>query len=427
MSYRAKMALRRLAITALTVIGLWGCFTAYAQITRPLLKPVAVSLPNRPPEEPPRPGPSGELVARSERYLRRHGWLWTPRYRIRSDNAVVFAQERVSADDNDEVDDTGAVDGYRRIRFRPFAMVVFPDGRTGEPFVVTSDSAQLEFEEELSLSDVDGGRIQGATLSGAVRISGADGLRIAGRDFVYQDNGSRIWSESETSFEYDGHRGVGQGVEVTLGSAPNTGDRRLLSSTEVQRVQLRRDVRMVLRIDDEPGNDPDPVDIRSRDGVLFDLNTRIATFERDVQVFRRTGPHQADSLEHCDELMIVLAPRDAESAPHGARASGSAQGARATIRQIMARGNRLKLRSDDNELEADARSVTYDVEEHSTPSVRSWRAVRSQVRRLCWFTMNTVKSSPRNVAGLANSSTVNRVNVPQPLLQAGLARPRCGN
>lgn len=305
-------------------------------------------------------GPKSELA---EKHLPATRWAWNAKYQTRTQDGsrYIFTEEWEQTPDGD-------------IKFSPFAMIM-PNLEEPDkpPYTLVSNSAVVQFQHGLDLSGADPGRIVGGSLKGNVKIHGPDGLTLRGKNFFFQEtplqdadsnplvqNSPRAWSDEWVTFEYDGHRGKGFGLELEL-----IPQRRIVSPDKpavdgIRTVQLRRDVELhLLQNSDKPGQPPERVQVNSDGPFQFDLETHIATFEDEVRIVRRAVGNEHDTL-HCDLLTLIFEPETGEGKESAAKPASPKLVGDLKFSRMQADGKLVKLTSGRSKLTAWMQQLTYD-------------------------------------------------------------------
>jgi hypothetical protein len=312
------------------------------------------------------------------------------------------------------------------LRFTPFAMISTRKGDKPEdqPYTVVSDKAYVTFKDEVSPSGKNPGAVQQAGLEGKVEITGPNNLRIIGRNFSFEREEMRIYSDNRVEIFADKHRATAKGIQIELIAEHNSGrSDDTLAISGVSSVKLLQDVYMTLVSSGDsaagplpgiakPANPADPANKAPRivrthcDGsFVFYLESRIATFERNVRIRRETSPGQFDALFADENVEITFEKKpdakkpgaakppdakqaaDAKPAPAnssgmkpatvaaadktagpGAKANGADPAAKPpgglesnlTFKSIHAQGKIVELTSDSNGMRSQMRDLTYD-------------------------------------------------------------------
>lgn len=365
---------RRLLLTFSTCLCLYGLYSVYAHFVSPLFAPA--------PEEPAVVKESFQHESHprvnreaAERYLRDTSWAADASYQVRTvEGTYVFAEE------------WAPVEATGEVRLKPFAMIWRREGDPvdKEPITIVADSARVQFASRVDVTNVSNprpGRLVGGALEGDVRIRGADGLLVQGKNFVFSESALRIWSDNPVSFAYGLNQGSGHGLELDL--LPETvrlsADKPGVSGLRM--VRLRKNVRMDLRSDPKPdvqGKGPaskgEQVQISSAGTFEYSVEAHIATFQNDVQVVHPTGPKQSDTLR-CDLLTLIFegaAPKPAvpgvapvpgaAAEPAAAPAGPMGLGKDLTFRRLRGEGKVVTLVSQRSALQAEMMELTYDAQ-----------------------------------------------------------------
>ncbi|HVV99779.1 MAG TPA: hypothetical protein VHB77_05545 [Planctomycetaceae bacterium] len=297
-------------LTASTTAWLWGMYSAYAIYVSPIVEP--------PPRHRTKPismsaqmsDKSGPLEHRrlAERYLAgphpSEKWTLNSNYSIKAHETFIYAQKW---------DREGA---SAEIRFKPFAMIwMRPDAKPKDaPLVFISDAAVIRFASQFDAEKPQPGRIVGGSLEGNVRIEGADGLSVVGRNFIFDEGALGLWSDSDqVKFTYGPHRGQGHGLQIDFLSAPPESVKDRPAVSGISRIMLRRDVKLELAAPDKSSNRSQGLALQAgetatvtcQNSFQYQLDKNLMTLEKEVRVVRPTTARQQDTLT-CDQLSIML-------------------------------------------------------------------------------------------------------------------------
>ena len=343
-------------------MGLFGLYLLYALVISPRL---VLRVPEDSPERlSVSPAASPRLATEmAEKYLASQAaWAVNPGYHFRTANTFIYAEEWDPADDSDE-----------SIRFKRFAMIWQKDGQPPDeaPITIVSQSALVKFENTFRITDLNPGRAVGGALEGDVLIRGPNGLAVKGRNFAFDDDAKRIWSDEPVSFTYGPHRGRAQGAQIELIAAKEPQGNDSLAFSGIRSIRLRGEVFVDLVDEDKKQKKP-PVLVRIRSAGSFEyvFATHIATFEDDVRVLRPTDASHVDSLR-CDLLTLVFEPEETPPEPFergsatsdaNERFQGLGGGSKLTFRRLRAEGERVELISQANKLTAWMTELIYDAE-----------------------------------------------------------------
>jgi hypothetical protein len=303
------------------------------------------------------------------------------------------------------------------VKFTPFAMISSRKGdKEGDPpYTVMSDKAYVTFKDEFGPAGKNPGPVIRAGLEGTVEICGPNNLRIRGRNFFFEREEMRIYSDNFVDIRADKHLATAKGIQIELIAEQKARADEALAISGVSSVKLLQDVEMTLiSAGDGPGAsaplpglsktaDKGPRIVRTHcDGsFVFYVESQIATFERNVRIRRETTPGKFDAL-FADESVEVMfekkkpgaaKPGDAKKAgernadaknataavAENNKKTGGATDAKAvagdtnsavkspgafdsnlTFKSVHARGKVVELTSDINGLKSQMRDFTYD-------------------------------------------------------------------
>ncbi len=306
----------------------------------------------------------GRASELARRYLSAQTWAAQAPYQFSNKEKTYFYFKKWK-----QIDEDGAV------RFEPFALIWFSriDDTSEEPVTMVAESAVVNFASKFSLSNPNPGRVVGGKLEGEVHISGANGLAIDGRNFIFSESALKVWSDEDVKLAYGPgpHRGTGHGLQMELipaGDSPTSDE---LAINGVRSIRLRRNVNMDLLMEEE-NKAPTKVNIRSDGAFNFDMETNIATFEQNVRVRRPTSPTQRDSLD-CQSLRIVFEEKESQASETPVAAATDSRGEPAfqtitpglEFRRLLAQGKKdskrdVVLVSQVNDLTARMSELRYD-------------------------------------------------------------------
>jgi hypothetical protein len=285
--------------------------------------------------------------------------------------------------------------------FTPFAMISRRKGGKPDdpPYTVISDKAYVTFKDEFGALGKNPGPIVSAGLEGAVEITGANNLRIRGRNFYFQREEMRIYSDDFVDIHADKHHAIAKGIQLELVADQKGRSDEALAVTGVSSVKLLQNVEMTLVStgDSQAGGLPGLGKNESKgpriihahcDGsFVFYVEARIATFDRNVRISRETAPGKFDELIADESVTIAFEPQKPGQAkqPNGSKkpsddksASKSAVAVAAdkdnaagknttgglesnlTFKSIRAQGRVVQLTSDVNGMKSQMREFSYD-------------------------------------------------------------------
>ncbi len=342
-------ASRQLLLTLGLGLGLSGLCWAYASVLNPMLVPNQTPPLPDPAQllQPPISGPR-ENVEIAQRFLQSQPWASKAEKMFATETTYLYT-ETVTPIDND-----------RAVDLSPFALVWFPKGTQGGdgPITIVCARARILFASRISVASFQPGRPVQASLEGGVRIEGPDGLFIEGQSFVFDDEPMHVRCDHPVNFRYRRNHGSARSLQIELQADADLRRQQKFAVTGVKSFMLRSEVRMELESEDE--DDPVHVQIQSAGPFEYVLADQRATFEREIWVYRPTGPNQFDSL-HCDWLSLAFEnATEAESSSDDEGFQGL--GGRLSLRELRAEGNNVVLESQDNDLKVtNVREMVYDL------------------------------------------------------------------
>lgn len=373
--------LKRLAITILATGCLCGAYGLYALCVTPMVQRETPVVQQQVKQRVDHPGKRGRHSEISEKYLPDSKWSWDALYQFHDGNRYIFTEKWERKPEGD-FNKPGVQNPKGEIEFTPFAMVVINEDNPSEPpYTLVSRSAVLQFENGFESSNYNPGRIVGGALKGVYVIRGPQKLWLQGRNFFFQENPPRspqfantgdasplAWSDDKVAFEYDGHRGTGHGLELKLIPDNSSDSQDKPAVTGIETIRLRDHVEMhLLKAGNRPGQPDERVQINSDGPFVFNLTTNTVSFRDVVKVVRRTV-EGIDSLDS-DMLHIVFREvkefieqpiEDSESAPPPEKKKKSSK---REFSRLLARGRRVLLKSQHNNVDATMQELTYDGDE----------------------------------------------------------------
>ena len=407
---------RRALLTTSTFAILCGTYEAYALFVSPWFSPrvdVAADQekhsPNPAPPKPPENRRQAELFLSDQEWTyKTTGALEGAKYQFRSDTGFYYFNEWNRVEPSD-----------RQVRFQPFAMIWRPKGHPPDkaPYTIISESALVEFASKFEVTNSNPGRVVGGALEGNVRIRGPDNLAIDGKQFNFAEQALRIWSEHVVIFQQGPHKGRGHGLELHLIPAPETADKEKPAVSGIRTVRLRNDVQMTLvsesKSPDKPAED-EIVYVDSEGSFNYDVEARLATFEKNVRVKRPTGKGQSDRL-NCDLLTLLfepktsiagsalaaagteLPPRQTETVP---KSETDSQFGNLDFRRLRAEGQVVTVASQRSEMQGRMNELTYDAKDRVI--------VLRDARQVSLLQKNNELLCPEITAGLDEKNQIER-------------------
>ncbi len=285
------------------------------------------------------------------------GWAPDAKIQLRDDNRLFYYSNKSEPSEN-----------KTSIRFEPFALVwITRDG----PLTIVAESAQVQFQREIEITNPSPGRLMGARLDGAVTIKGPNNLLVVGRQFIYSEKSSKIWSDNPVHLAYDQHFGEAEGgIQLDLKISDVDQKGRQLAVEDLHAVHLSRNVKMDLMLPGENGLPPTAMQVRCDGSFRLDRKddgqTSVATFDEKVRAERPTVDGKVDSLEgQTLEVTFVnvagattLGSGD-EAATRSLTTSDTGVALRPTL--MVCRGSPVVFRSEQNDVHATMGYARYDV------------------------------------------------------------------
>ena len=293
--------------TVLVGIGLVAVYLAYARLTSPWLtvERKATSLPtaSRPEEK------SQVFAEKARKWFREDPWVQNANARFRDGGRLLWFNKQQLENEN------------RSIAISPVAFL-WQQVDEEIPITATADSAQLDSSAKFDFQETGGGfgRIVSGLLSGDVRITGPDGLRIEGRMFHISEDAMKIWTSQPVKFAWGTHSGRAEsGAEIELLASAESSKTGLMAVNDVQRIRLRGRIDCNLMFSDEDSQrEPVQLKVSAANGFEFFVPTNEATFsgfldreanlDNQVLVERPTAAGDLDRL-FCSKLVLKFQPR----------------------------------------------------------------------------------------------------------------------
>ena len=308
---------QRLVFTLATAASLSGLSILYSAAMRPV---VVIPIPapqiteEREFTEAARPAENVRVAAT---YVPTREWAVKSKYMLRADQAFVYTEKWWPDKDNN-----------KRVHFKPFAMVwVMMDTDGNEQAVsVASDEAQLDFASTFDEKNPSPGRVVRAVLSGLVEITGPDGLRVDGHNFIFDEGGLNLYTTNPVRFGFQAHYGSASQMRMKLipAEGPPGLDRPHVFG--VESIRLIGGTKPVVLIAQMPqGSETRQVKVRCDTDLEYTVATNSAVFSDEVYVI--TGPKKAQDWLKCDKLTMQFVPKKVDSAASTAESTVPTGGA----------------------------------------------------------------------------------------------------
>ena len=292
--------LKRLSFTLTVTAGLTGLYWLYALVVTPRLEPPLLAAPLGPLDdqeemkaEPP-PGNRSD----AERYLLAAPWAAQAKFQIRLASGVLFSETWEPQSETRDV-----------YKFEPFAMILFDASEGGEsgdgaadkqPVTLVSERGLIRFSSEFDPVNQKVGRVINCKLEGQVTVTGADDLKVEGRDYFYNESTKELRSDAPVKFTYQQHHGTAEGLKVDLLPIDRPRPDQLLAVDGIRLVTLLHHVEMDLV------SNTGPLQVTCEKGFDFNPATREAEFHGDVHVAHHTGRGKPDRLRSDDKLKLFF-------------------------------------------------------------------------------------------------------------------------
>ncbi len=287
-------------------IGLVAVYLAYARLTSPWLTVEREST-YQPKASPPQEK-SQVFAEEARKWFREEDrWVQTANARFRDGGRLLWFNKQELTNDS------------RSIAISPVAFLWQQEG-DDIPITATAHAAQLDSSTKFDFQEAKFGKIVSGLLSGDVRITGPDGLRIEGRMFHISEDAMKIWTSQPVKFAWDTHSGRAEsGAEIELLASADSLKSGLMAVNDVQRIRLRGRIDCNLMFhDDESQREPVQLKVSAANGFEFFVPTKEATFsgfmdreanmDNQVLVERPTAAGDLDRL-YCSKLVLQFQPR----------------------------------------------------------------------------------------------------------------------
>ncbi len=316
--------MKRLPLTLLTLLVLFGAFRVYALVVGPMTRMKV--MPVVPPVTRIEGSGHASHAARdaAKNFLSRQPWAQNAKFTWEHHD-----QKFIYFNEIGPVQGKGQIENKNQYRFRPFAMIVRnPKNPEEPPTVLAADEARVTFKEKIEqfgAGDSGDNRIVGAELDANVSFTGPNGLSLTGSHFVFSEATRSLYSDEPLQFTYGPTEKSqtrlvcdAEDIAVTL----QAGDSDLLGKdlpriADFEHLTLRRNVRF--QIDYENRGVLTPVRVTSAGSFEFNRERRKASFDRDVELVQRTstaGNPPLHNVLECQRLELLFDdPPAADPAP----------------------------------------------------------------------------------------------------------------
>ena len=355
---------RRYLLTFLVTLLVLGVYTGYAELARRILSREHVvrqsrQAPALPSNQPIGPRISHEMALK---HLPDAAWTVDSRVKIRADGLHIYFNDRAHENGNTE------------LRVSPVAMVwnaepaEHAEGTTGEPIVILAESATFQFDQPVELSEIRTSLIRQIVLRGQVRIRGDRELHIVGSNFTFSRASKHLFSDHPIEFRMQEHRGFARNIQLNLemlDGPAHANNPRILGISDLL---IREHLEMHLQPEGS-----EPVLVTCEDLFHYRVKAQQAMLQGNVLVHRTDAQGLVDDL-NCDRLTLQFEELASDTASQPL-ALTSQQGARMSIRFLLAEGEQVSLKSQANRLAAWGQSLNYDLTSRKL-TMRDARAVR---------------------------------------------------
>ena len=379
--------MKRLPLTLLTTLALFGVYRAYALILGPMtrLKVMQVAPPVMRIEGSGHASHAARDAARQ--FLPKQPWAQQAKFTWEQ-----LDQKYIYFNEIGPVVGKGQVENKNQYRFRPFAMIVRNPKHPDEvPTVLAADEARVTFRnkiEQFGTGDSGDNRIVGAELDTGVTLTGPNGLSLIGQNFVFSEATRSLYSDEPLQFAYgptpkSKTRFVCDAEDIAITLEAGNNDilgKDLPRIADFEHLTLRRNVRF--QVDFENRGVMTPVRISSAGSFEFNRQKRVASFERNVDIIQRTSGDDERPLNNrlqCERLQLLF-----DASPSAAPRATADNGKRnrkqeyldekkqslagLTLHHIVASSpsrdpdnpSRVRFASDENSLTATMDQATFD-------------------------------------------------------------------
>lgn len=341
--------------TTLTAMLLFGAYVVYAKFTGALLKPnrkAAAPWTQTEQTSGTNNGPR-EHREKAIRYLPLVEWAEKARFRLRHKNMYFYCGNRTQSKNR------------RSIRFEQFAIIWMDENdESKHPVTIVADNAEVTFEKETELTDIQPELIAEARMQGKVHITGPDGLEVTGTNFIFERASDHIRSDHPVRYQYGPHFGTADTVEIDLTPDPDAELDRKLSYIGVKTLTLRRNIAVSLQYDEKL---PSAV-VRSPGSFTFDFESSEATLLDNIHIHRESKPGLYDSVQ-CDKVVMQFEKTEEpvlvdESENDTDRDDGNKKSSETSgefrLKTLVANGRQVILKSQENQLRAYLKELQYD-------------------------------------------------------------------
>lgn len=354
---------RRTFLTLSTGASLTGIFLFYNAIVTPLAKPPDFNKKknrNQQHEEYFQPPIYKEIA---DAHLSEYSWVKQAEYLAKSDSTYLYSKKN-------------EINGSE-LTLEPFAMVLMRPDKDGnkQAYTIECPKAIIKFQNKLDFQSSEGlGRIIQGKLSGDVEITGPDNLRINGKNFYFNEDSKKIYSDDHLDFVYQSHKGNAIGIDIELLHDATRDEIDQLALNHADKIKLRKNVLILMKEDNEEkirNNEPlESMLVSSEGSFTFFLDEMNATFEKNVRVSRldlkQMNLNQEEKYDrlYCDKLKLTLddsvANRENKKKEKKPSKTNTSLQDNMTIKRLEATGKEVILKSAGNQLLAKMNNLVYD-------------------------------------------------------------------
>ncbi|WP_437206555.1 hypothetical protein [Planctomicrobium sp. SH664] len=359
----------RWVITTVALLGLIGAYQLYkVTVVAQIGEAVTQAPPAVLPESTSRPAIITEVASR---HFADAPWTQSQDVQVMQKESLFFFTQKYDRHQADR----------RSVQLTPIALLWHdPKRPDAAPYRMIAQTGRITFEnpffgQAISLAGDKAGRILGIKLDGAVTIDGPDNLAIAGENFIFTEDPAHLYSDGPVKFRYGPSEkselqlaGTAVGLDVSLIPDPtgSLGDT-LPRVSGVAGMLLRRDV--VLDLQYKQNQTPFHVHVVSG-SLSYDTARHVAEFASQVEI-TRTYPKEKSTLTdrlNCGWLGLEFDQATSENMDRQPQQQMKSlfegltfRKLRATPSQNRSRNSRVKVFSEENQLQIESQDLIYDL------------------------------------------------------------------
>lgn len=257
-----------------------------------------------------------------------------------------------------------AVNEGEGIRVWPAALLISnPEKPDEQPLTLLSKSALIQFDEQLSLTEIREERVLSVALEDEVLIKGPEGMRIRGEDFIFSRPAKHIYSNLPIQFAYAEHSGSADSVLIELDMTDDPANKGRFQIHGISTIRLTDNIRIESIIDPEKP----PATVYCSGSLNYDFPTSTVVLEQGVELRVPTHELLKDYLD-CEKLTLRLEQRDSSQLPpllQRRQRDGAAEESR--LQPVYVKAETIeptlpvRFQSDANDLYGRTQALEYDV------------------------------------------------------------------